>query len=228
MDSSDEVPTSSTRPPPDALSLISADELPRPRTAKGRATLLQIKQGGREVFRRDGYVNSRVSDISAAAGLSSGAFYRYFDDKEHLMLVILDEFLSQYRDYIRVPFDSDRPLASVQASYQRYLEFYRDHVDLMVLLNQAGQVVPEVERLHVDSTAEVYARMGRLLRRCEDLGILRDGIDIPTLAPLVGGMVEQYGYLAYVHNALEITDPAAIAAEITSLWARGILKNTNT
>jgi branched-chain amino acid transport system ATP-binding protein len=205
------------------LSLIEPEAVPRPRTAKGRATLIQLKAAGREVFRRDGYVRTRVSDISDEAGLSNGAFYRYFEDKEHLMLVVLDDFLSQYRDYIRVPFDSDRPLASVQASYERYLEFYRDHVDLMLLLLQAGQVVPEVEKLRIASTGEVYSRMARLLSRCHELGILNEGVRPEILAPLVGGMVEQYAFLAYVHDALEVTDPAQIAAEITAVWSRGVL-----
>ena len=201
------------------LSLLTSSAAPRPRTAKGKATMNQLKIAGREVFRRDGYVHARVSDISKEADLSNGAFYRYFEDKEHLMLVILDDFLHQYRDYIRVPFDTDQPMASVQSSYQRYLEFYREHVDLMLLLLQAGQVVPAVEQLRIASTGEVYARMERLLARCEELGVLRPEVRIEVLAPLVGGMVEQYAFLAYVHGALDVVDPAAIANEITALWA---------
>jgi AcrR family transcriptional regulator len=209
------------------LSLLKPDAAPLPRTPKGKATMNQLKVAGREVFRRDGYVHARVSDISKEAGLSNGAFYRYFEDKEHLMLVILDDFLHQYRDYIRVPFDIDQPLASVQSSYQRYLEFYREHVDLMLLLLQAGQVVPAVEGLRIASTGEVYARMERLLSRCKELGLLRSGVRIEILAPLVGGMVEQYAFLAYVHGALEVTDPAAIAREITAVWSNGVLNGTD-
>jgi len=205
------------------LSLLDPASVPRPRTAKGRATLVQLKNAGREVFRRDGYVGARVSEISEAAGLSNGAFYRYFEDKEHLMMVVLDDFLRQYRDYIRVPFDPDRPLASVQASYSRYLEFYRDHVDLMLLLLQAGQVVPEVEKLRLASAREVYSRMARLLDRCADLGILNPAVRPEILAPLLGGMVEQYGYLAYVLEAFEVSDPEEVAAEIAAMWSRGVL-----
>ncbi|MFI0374102.1 TetR/AcrR family transcriptional regulator [Actinomadura sp. 1N219] len=209
--------------PTGELSLLHPDSVPRPRTAKGRATLVDLKDAGRQVFRRDGYVRARVSDVCDEAGLSNGAFYRYFVDKEHLMLVILDDFLRQYRDYIRVPFNPDKPLASVQASYERYLAFYREHVDLMRLLHQAGQVVPEVERLRIASTREVYSRMGRMLTRCADLGLLPKGVRVEILAPLLGGMVEQYGYLAYADEALEITDPAEIATEITRMWSHGVL-----
>lgn len=208
-------------------SLIRAEVSPAPRTAKGRATLIQLKEAGREVFRRDGYVHARVSDIAAAAGLSNGAFYRYFTDKEHLMLVILDDFLRQYRDYIRVPFNPDRPLASIQESNARYFEFYREHVDLMLLLIQASQVVEEVRALWLSSAAEVYARMARLLKRCEDLGLLREGVRIELVAPLLGGMIEQYGYMTYVHNAHEVDDPAVIAEEVTAMWVSGILKNVS-
>jgi len=206
-------------------SLIAADMVPHPRTAKGRATLVQLKEAGRVVFQRDGYVHARVADIAAEAGLSNGAFYRYFTDKEHLMLVILDDFLRQYRDYIRVPFNPDRPLASIQASYERYLEFYREHVDLMTLLIQASQVVDEVRTLWLSSAAEVYARMARLLKRCQDLGLLRDGVQIELIAPLLGGMIEQYANLTYVHGAHDVSDPAVVAEQITAMWVSGVLKN---
>ena len=39
---------------------------------------------GRDVFVERGYHNTRVDDLVAAAGVSHGAFYRYFRNKEEL------------------------------------------------------------------------------------------------------------------------------------------------
>src|SRR5690348_12050245 len=57
-----------------------------PRSRRGHLTREALQQAALEVFYRDGYVRARVSDISAQAGVSTGAFYRYFLDKRHVMV----------------------------------------------------------------------------------------------------------------------------------------------
>lgn len=57
-------------------------------TAAGRRTLEALMETGRDVFVARGYHNTRVDDIVAAAGVSHGAFYRYFRSKDHLALVL--------------------------------------------------------------------------------------------------------------------------------------------
>jgi AcrR family transcriptional regulator len=44
-------------------------------------TVTALVEAGREVFVQRGFHGTRVDDIVAAAGLSHGAFYRYFDNK---------------------------------------------------------------------------------------------------------------------------------------------------
>ena len=53
-----------------------------PTTPKGRRTWQQLLEAARAVFARDGYVNARMADIAEEAGLSMGALYRYFENKE--------------------------------------------------------------------------------------------------------------------------------------------------
>ena len=44
-----------------------------------------------EVFRRQGYCNTSMSDLAEACGLQKGSFYHHFESKEALMLVLLVE-----------------------------------------------------------------------------------------------------------------------------------------
>jgi AcrR family transcriptional regulator len=48
-------------------------------------TVKAFLEAGREVFVQRGYYGTRVDDIAAAAGLSHGAFYRYFGNKGDLV-----------------------------------------------------------------------------------------------------------------------------------------------
>jgi AcrR family transcriptional regulator len=57
-------------------------------TAAGRRTLAALLEAGRTVFVERGYHQTRVDDVVRAAGVSHGAFYRYFTSKIHLAQVL--------------------------------------------------------------------------------------------------------------------------------------------
>ena len=50
--------------------------------ASGNRALDALLASGRDVFVERGYHNTRVDDLVAAAGVSHGAFYRYFRNKD--------------------------------------------------------------------------------------------------------------------------------------------------
>ncbi|HMG40203.1 MAG TPA: TetR/AcrR family transcriptional regulator [Acidimicrobiales bacterium] len=70
----------------EALRNEAAPEL----NAAGRRTLQALMDAGRDVFVARGYHRARINDVVAAAGVSHGAFYRYFESKDqfaHLLAV---------------------------------------------------------------------------------------------------------------------------------------------
>jgi AcrR family transcriptional regulator len=81
------------RPPALAFSpavqeALRHDGVSRQLTPAGRRTLEALMDAGRELFVTRGYHDTRINDIVAAAGLSKGAFYRYFDSKDRLVQVL--------------------------------------------------------------------------------------------------------------------------------------------
>jgi AcrR family transcriptional regulator len=54
----------------------------------GNRALHAMLASARDVFVRCGYHNTRVDDLVAAAGVSHGAFYRYFRNKEELARIL--------------------------------------------------------------------------------------------------------------------------------------------
>ena len=72
-----------------------------PATPKGRKTRENILDAARRVVARHGYVAMRVVDIATEAGLSLGAFYRYFENKDdmfsHLIADIHEELFAASR-----------------------------------------------------------------------------------------------------------------------------------
>jgi AcrR family transcriptional regulator len=86
-------PPSSQRPPlldfaPVMADVLQRDDEPPELTAAGRRTLDALLQAGAAVLVRRGFHRARVDDIVAAAGVSHGAFYRYFENKEELAQIL--------------------------------------------------------------------------------------------------------------------------------------------
>jgi AcrR family transcriptional regulator len=61
----------------------------------GNAALDAILEAARAVFVARGYHNTRVDDLVAAAGVSHGAFYRYFTNKEELARLLVARAVQQ-------------------------------------------------------------------------------------------------------------------------------------
>jgi AcrR family transcriptional regulator len=67
---------------------LETDGAGRDLTPTGRRTLEALMDAGRELFVARGYYDTRIDDVVAAAGLSHGAFYRYFESKDRLVHVL--------------------------------------------------------------------------------------------------------------------------------------------
>ena len=98
----------STRPPrvefgPDVGAMMQKEEAIRVGTDK-RAALRALVENGRDVFVQRGYHATRVDDLAAAAGVSHGVFYRYFENKNELAIVLTVRAMRSVSDtFVGIP-----------------------------------------------------------------------------------------------------------------------------
>ena len=71
-----------------AMRDLFAADAPTDLSPAARRTRDALVDAGREVFVRRGYDATRVDDVADAAGVSHGAFYRHFRNKDHLAQVL--------------------------------------------------------------------------------------------------------------------------------------------
>jgi AcrR family transcriptional regulator len=81
------------RPPrvplgPVMLQGLQTDDGPEDLSPTGARTLAALLAAGHDVLVARGYHGTRVDDITQAAKVSHGAFYRYFDNKDHLIRLL--------------------------------------------------------------------------------------------------------------------------------------------
>jgi AcrR family transcriptional regulator len=67
---------------------LQADDGPEDLSPTGARTLAALLAAGHDVLVARGYHGTRVDDITQAAKVSHGAFYRYFDNKDHLIRLL--------------------------------------------------------------------------------------------------------------------------------------------
>jgi AcrR family transcriptional regulator len=75
--------------------------MPRAFTEKEKEVIRrQLREKSQRLFELHGLRKTSVDEITAAAGISKGAFYQFYDSKEELFLEIMEEMESQLRESI--------------------------------------------------------------------------------------------------------------------------------
>src|SRR5216684_2283702 len=61
----------------------------------------QIIEAAVRVFARNGYYNSRVSDVAREAGVASGTIYLYFKTKDDILVTLFREKMAAWVSFVR-------------------------------------------------------------------------------------------------------------------------------
>ena len=194
-----------------------------PTTPKGRRTWQQLLDAARAVFARDGYVNARMADIAEEAGLSMGALYRYFENKEsvfeHLVTDIHEELFTSSRSSDH--HFSTEPFAALREANLGYLRHYFEHRDVMRTLVEAAAVDPRFREIWWKMRTRHSDRFTEAVRDHFGLTTL-DGIDTSLAADAMTCMVEQVAYVWFGHEAIHTrkVDLEEAAEVTTRAWFR--------
>ena len=74
----------------------------QPRSARAQSTRDRMLSAAARAFAEKGLAGTKLKDdILAPAGIAPGSFYYQFDDKVDLLLAVLEEYSTQYRDRLR-------------------------------------------------------------------------------------------------------------------------------
>lgn len=192
-----------------------------PATARGlrrRATLINA---ARVVFERDGYLDARLTDITAQANCSTGSFYTYFDNKEEVFAAVLEaakeDMLHPEVAHIT---DSKDPYAVIEASNRAYFESYARNAKLMGLLEQVASIDPKFRQVRRRRSEEFSRRNARGISRLQKQGVVDADLDPLMASRALSAMVSRLAFYTYV-----LEEPGTLEDLVfttTRLWCNAL------
>jgi AcrR family transcriptional regulator len=192
-----------------------------PATKKGHRTRDAILQAARQVLGHDGYVEASMSDIAAAAGLSTGGLYRYFVSKESVFEALIADLHASLFDASGRTGQkfATEPAEALYEANLGYLRVYYANRDVMRCLREAAAVDARfrtfwwgMRRRHVERFAHAMAR---------HYGVTKvAGADVTLVADAMACMVEECAYVWYAHESLgdRHVDLEEAARIVTRVW----------
>lgn len=192
-----------------------------PRTARGARTRAALVKAARTVFERDGYLNARLTDITAEAHCSTGSFYTYFTNKEEIFAAVLEEAQEEMlHPHVREVTGDEDPVAVIEASNRAYLEAYERNANLMRLLEQVATIDDDFRELRRRRGALFAERNARSIRDLQARGLADPDLDPDITARALSGMVGRLANAVYVLG--DHADHEALVQTLTRLWANAL------
>lgn len=170
-----------------------------PQSKRGIRTKQALVVAAREVFERDGYLDARISDITRAAGVASGSFYTYFNDKEEIFAALVEMVQEEMlHPHVRERTGISDPVQLIDAANREYLRSYEQNARLMALFDQVAQVNENFSRLRVERAVAFGRRNAKLIRRLQETGAADPDLDPLVTAHALSSMVSQMARWVYV------------------------------
>jgi len=114
------------------------------RERKKHRTTIALQDAAYRLFSERGYHKTTVDDIAAAAGVSTRTYYRYYKNKEDVVLGPLSDSLDHYRAILAGRPSSEPPMQALQESFMEFTSEVEDPVMRTRLELVASE--PELQR----------------------------------------------------------------------------------
>jgi AcrR family transcriptional regulator len=176
----------------------------------------------RRVFERDGFLDARITDIAAEAGVAAGSFYTYFTSKEDVFGAVI-EAVNEEMLHPRLQEFADRedPVSVIEAANRAYLVAYRRNAKLMGLMEQVAQVDEQFRRMRLRRTRAFTERNAMAIARLQERGLADRELDPVLASQAVSAMVSRMAHLRYVQG-FGNASPEALVQTLTRLWTNAL------
>jgi AcrR family transcriptional regulator len=176
------------------------------------ATQNRLRSVARELFGTRGYVETSVDELVAAAGVTKGAFYHHFPDKEAIFRCVFEDAVRVVAEKVRIGgANATSAFERGRAGCRAFLEASLDPAQQRILLEDAPKVLGWTTMREIE-WSHGLALMEALFTEAICEGSLPGRSPIPLAHLFFGALCEAAVYIARAE------DPKVALAEM----ARGM------
>ena len=152
----------------------------------------KILEAAIRIFARNGYFNSRVSEIAKEAGVADGTIYIYFQSKEEVLAAIFEEALQQFiaisKETLKEVHEPARKLETIARLQLQYLGSNRDLA--MVFQIEFRHNIMFMERFSKTRLRDYFAIIQEAILDGQESGLFRN-INSKFATKLFFGMIDE-------------------------------------
>jgi AcrR family transcriptional regulator len=198
-------------------------------TAKGRQTRAAIELAARKLFAERGFHGTTLADITSAAGKSSAAFYRYFDDKEDLLAALAESFLHDIvtPSGMSVPLpESPEDTDYFTTVVTGYWNLFKQNIGIMIAVAQLGATQPRFAKVQHEFRRFGMDMVADSVRHAEEQGYAQgihagQRLDAEHIAAAIALLFENFTVVVVGNpgSGLRISDEDAITT-LSTIWKK--------
>jgi TetR/AcrR family fatty acid metabolism transcriptional regulator len=183
----------------------------------------QIVDAAVRVFARNGYYNSRVSDIAREAGIASGTIYLYFKTKDEILVTLFREKMAAWVENVRAAIASEPDavarLRRLVALHFEVLEGDPDLAEVVQVELRQGHKFFRGASAH--EVSAYFALIQSLLEEGMAAGLIRADVPAKIATKMLFGAMDQVATSWVLgKRGYRLTDAADAVATI---FLRGVL-----
>lgn len=184
----------------------------------------RIIEAAVKVFAKNGFYNSKVSEIARAANVADGTIYLYFQNKDDILITLFEEEMQNILDAMRAAIaEHDNPADKLKAFAMAHLSLLQNNAELaeiiQVELRQSSKFMKEY---HNEKFYEYLNLISGIIREGQAKGIFRSDIEPGIAKRAIWGALDEMSRY-WVLSASKKYSVATAANEISSYFLRGML-----
>jgi AcrR family transcriptional regulator len=158
----------------DDTTTVDTKTVATPPLRKGEQTRLMLLAAARGVFAREGYFKAEITQITRAAGKSSGVFYNYFASKDDLLRHLVAAFREDLRaGGLRKPANAPEDMPRILATLW---QTYKAHAATFLALTEAAAVDAQFAELLLPMRQAAQEDFAGMIRARQSIGACQ-GLD---------------------------------------------------
>jgi TetR/AcrR family fatty acid metabolism transcriptional regulator len=153
----------------------------------------RILDAAERVFARQGFYQSRVSEIARDAGVADGTIYLYFKSKDDLLISLFESRMERVNQRLALALaDQVTPIDKLMALVRTYLGLVRDNRELAeVLTIELRQSAKFMKEYASPRFGEFLKLVASVIAEGQERGEFATSVPAPHVARMIFGIIDE-------------------------------------